>query len=172
MVKANFENITQNDCRNFCKNCPTCAQYTPAPKDAHITPILSTKPHERLVIDLKDFKNFTDDNDGFHYAMTVVCHFSGYPWVFLLKKKTAAAVKEKLVLLFQQFGPPDILQSDNGREFISHEVVNLLANLNVQFVHGKPRTPREQGKVEKFNGTLSEKVEKMMSERKSRCVIL
>jgi len=48
--------------------------------------------------------------------------------------------------------------------------VNLCKQLNIEFVHGKPHTPREQGKVEKFNGTLAEKLEKMMIDRQTRFV--
>jgi len=121
-------------------------------------------------MDLKDFgKNLACENDDFRYAMTVVDHFSGYAWVFLLKGKKAIYVRDKLTELFIKEGVPDIFQSDNGGEF-KKEVKQLLDSLGVKFVHGKPRTPREQGKVEKFNGTLTEKIEKMMAERNTRYV--
>jgi transposase InsO family protein len=166
-IKPLFSNITQKHCRDFTLKCPVCATYTPAVKDPHITPILSSRPFERLVMDLKDFKDFVIDNNGFRYAMTVVDHFSGYPWVFTLKNKTAEEVKDKLVVLFKKEGIPEMFQSDNGGEF-KGEVDSLLEKLQIKFVHGKPRTPREQGKVEKFNGTLGEKLSKMMVERKTR----
>jgi len=47
-------------------------------------------------------------------------------------------------------------------------VETLLQEHNVEFLHGKPRTPREQGKVERFNGTFGEKLEKMMLERQTK----
>jgi len=106
-IKDNFANISQISCRDFCLNCPVCARYTVTPKEPHITPILSTKPHEHLVIDLKDFKHLVDDNDNFRYALTIVDHFSGYPWVYLLKHKTAAEVHAKLLELFREVGPRD-----------------------------------------------------------------
>jgi len=43
----------------------------------------------------------------------------------------------------------------------------LLKEYNIEFLHGKPRTPREQGKVERFNGTFGEKLEKMMLDKKT-----
>jgi len=55
---------------------------------------------------------------------------------------------------FTENGTPSIFQSDNGGEFVGTEVASLLESLSIKFVHGRPRTPRVQGKVEKFNGTL------------------
>jgi len=60
-IKSLFANVTQKHCRDFTVSCPQCAQYTAAPKEPHIKAILSTKPYERLVIDLKDFKHFTGE---------------------------------------------------------------------------------------------------------------
>jgi len=152
-VYKEYENVTKLECKNYCKNCPECAMYNPRKKDPHVMPIISTLPFEHVQIDLKDLSGYKDDNDGYRYALNIVDHFSSYPWTFLLKDKTAESVMKCLKDFFKLFGCPDIIQSDNGGEFIGD---------------GKPRTPREQGKVERFNGTFGEKLEKMMSERKTR----
>jgi len=126
--------------------CPTCAAYTPAVKEAHITPIKSDYCFQRLVMDLKEFKDYTQDNNGYRYALTIIDHFSGYAWVYVLKSKTAHEVKDCLKPFFEEHGVPEIFQSDNGGEFIGTEVADLLASLSIEFVHGRPRTPRVQGK--------------------------
>ena len=105
-------------------------------------------------MDLKDFKKLSDQNDGVKYAMTVVCHFSGYPRVFLQKTKKAETVKSNLQELFSEFGTPEIVHMDNGGEFIGHEVVEFLDGLQVKILHGKPRNPKEQGK-DLFNSIKS-----------------
>jgi len=154
-IKANFENISQLDAREFCLRCPICVQYTAAPKDPHIQPILSTYPMERIVMDLKDFSRLVEFNDGYCYSNTFIDHFSCFPWVYCTRTKLPDEVLKNLDNLFDNFGICDILQSDNGGEFTADRVNEYLQHLNIKFVHGKPRTPREQGKVEKFNGTQS-----------------
>jgi len=51
------------------------------------------------------------------------------------------------VLFFNLNGTPDIFQSDNGGEFVGTAVTELLASVSIEFVHGRPRTPRVQGIV-------------------------
>jgi len=59
--------------------------------------------------------------------------------------------------------------SDNGGEFICKKTEELFQSLGISYVHGKPRTPREQGKVEKFNGTLGEKKENGLTSFLNSC---
>jgi len=77
--------------------------------------------------------------------MSTVCHFSGYPWVHLLKSKHAVDVLAQLKILFQEIGTPKIVQMDNGGEFIGSEVVDFLKGLGIEIAHGRPRHPQAQG---------------------------
>ncbi|CAF5026545.1 unnamed protein product, partial [Rotaria sp. Silwood1] len=69
----------------------------------------------------------------------------------------------KLRDLFFTFGPPRILHSDNGREFISN-VITELKNLfpDLVFIRGRPRHPQSQGCIERANGILCEALGKWM----------
>jgi len=54
---------------------------------------------------------------------------------------------------------PKILQSDNGTEFKNKELKELINGWDqgrCTIVHGRPRHPQSQGKVEQSNRTLSE----------------
>ncbi len=42
--------------------------------------------------------------------------------VFPLKNKTGNTIKEQLEQVFMSFGPPETLQSDNGKEFLNSDV--------------------------------------------------
>ena len=63
------------------------------------------------------------------------------------------------------FGPPKILQSDNGREFVA-TVINNITELwpGLVIVHGRPRRPQTQGCVERANGDLQIKLGKWLDE--------
>jgi hypothetical protein len=46
--------------------------------------------------------------------------------------------------------PPQILQSDNGKEFVAEVVKNVCNILNIKIRHGRPRHPQSQGQVERL----------------------
>jgi len=60
-----------------------------------------------------------------------------------------------LFTIFMQFGPPVHRQSDNGGEFCSKVIAELASAFNIQVKHGAAYNPREQRKVEKWNGILA-----------------
>jgi hypothetical protein len=61
---------------------------------------------DRLQIDLKEYTSYSDENDGYNYLLTVVDHFSGFPWAYPLYTKTAEEVSCHLIELFFVVGPP------------------------------------------------------------------
>ena len=75
-------------------------------KKPRLKPILSRGVMDRIQIDLKEFTLYADDNDGYNYLLTVVDHFSGFPWAFPLFNKTANEVAHYLINLFFEYGPP------------------------------------------------------------------
>ena len=72
-----------------------------------------------------------------------------------LKSKRAAEVAYQLLDIFRLFGAPNILQSDNGREFIAHIITELRSLLSELVIfHGRPRHPQSQGSVERANADI------------------
>ena len=50
------------------------------------------------------------------------------------------------------FGTPEILQSDNGREFVAKVIQELtMIWKDAKIVHGRARHPQSQGSVERSN---------------------
>src|SRR6185436_6259429 len=111
-----------------------------------------------------------DENDGYRYMLTVIDHFSNFPFAYPLQSKTAEEIGVHLHSLFRIFGVPQYLHSDNSGEFINNVLQILLAKYKIEAKNGKPYNPREQGKVEKFNGTLATILAKKMFELKTRYV--
>ena len=93
-------------------------------KNQTVTHIESTRPKERFVIDavyLSDFVSTTH-----RYLITMVDHFSKYGWTKIAKDKAANPILRTLKQFFTYHGFPEILQSDNGEEFVNDTITNYL----------------------------------------------
>ena len=82
----------------------------------------------RLQIDLIDMRTGPDKVSSdliYYWILNCIDHFSKFSWAFPLQNKTAVEVSMKLRELFFVFGPPRLLHSDNGREFVSSVIMEL-----------------------------------------------
>jgi hypothetical protein len=125
----------------------------------------------RVQIDLIDIRTRPDKVSPdlvYNWILNCIDHFSKFSWSFPLKNKSAAEVADKLRELFFVFGPPRILHSDNGREFVSNVIVEL-KNLfpDMVFIRGRPRHPQSQGCIERANGVLCDALGKWLSTNNS-----
>jgi transposase InsO family protein len=102
------------------------------------------------------------------WILNCIDHYSKFSWAFPLKNKSANEVAIKLRELFFTFGPPRILHSDNGREFISSVIMELKSLFpELVFIRGRPRHPQSQGCIERANGVLCDALGKWMSSNNS-----
>jgi transposase InsO family protein len=67
---------------------------------------------------------------------------------------SANAVVRHLERLFDEFGPPVAIRSDNGREFISATVKEFLAEHGVRPLFIEKASPQQVPLIERFNGTM------------------
>ena len=92
-------------------------------------------------------------------------HFSKFCWAFPLTSKKCDEVAIHLRQVFLQFGPPKILQSDNGGEFVGKAVQDLLLEFpNTRHIKSRPRHPQTQGLIERANQTLETKIAAVLLE--------
>ncbi|CAC5373668.1 unnamed protein product [Mytilus coruscus] len=71
-----------------------------------------------------------------------------------LKQKTAKEVSELLLKFIYIFGPPRILQTDNGKEFNNADLCAVMDEFKTRKINGRPYHPQSQGRVERFNRTV------------------
>src|SRR3712207_5429542 len=67
---------------------------------------------------------------------------------------SAERVLEVLRTLIAQHGAPGHLRSDNGPEFVAQAVQTGLASCHVETLYIEPGKPWQNGKEERFNGTV------------------
>ncbi|KAK7602738.1 hypothetical protein V9T40_006712 [Parthenolecanium corni] len=77
-------------------------------------------------------------------------------------------VAYELIDIFTTFGAPNILQSDNGREF-ANQVVEEVCSMwpELKIVHGKPRHSQSQGSVECANQDIENMLSGWLHENKT-----
>lgn len=92
--------------------------------------------------------------DGLRYVLLFVDALSKFPIAFAQKTKDMHTVATNLWHVITMFGPPVILCSDNGLEFVNKAVLEL------QQLHGITRRlitayrPQANGQVERYNRVL------------------
>jgi len=150
----------------FLKQCLPCQTRKPLKQHVVSKPIISLGVMTRLQIDLIDMRTRPDKTSPditYSWILNCIDHFSKFSWAFPLRNKSANEVATKLRDLFFTFGPPRILHSDNGREFIAN-VITELKNLfpDLIFIRGRPRHSQSQGCIERANGILCDALGKWM----------
>lgn len=121
-----------------------------------IKPILSSKPLERLQIDLAYIERDTEEQVT-HYVLVVIDHFTKYVWLFPTTSKSVWTMAEHLATVVRSHGVPSIIQSDNGKEFadIARKVERVLGrSIRTQHITSMPYAPQTQGLVERTVQTL------------------
>ena len=112
------------------------------------------EPRDRYIIDLTYLTYELYEGTEYRYLLNIVDHFSKYLLSYLITKKSAKIICEKLEHCFKTIGVPKQIGSDNGSEFVNKKVKNLLNKNNIKFIHGKPYNPHSQGVVERVHRTI------------------
>ena len=145
---------------NVIKNCSKCATMTKniseKPIMRHIIP---DGPHFRYQADIWEFSRKIFNKFTYKYVLEIKDCFSKWMWCYPLTNKEGSTVLCKIKSFFTAFGPPKILQTDNGLEFCNIASALYLENLNVNHVRSSPRYPESNGQIEAQHKTLQKQIE-------------
>ena len=134
-------------------HCDMCARAVILPKTSVTRqPIPATYPNSRWQIDLKKMPMCK----GYNYVCNIVDCYSRFAFGQATKGKTAIEIANIVMKYIYIFGAPRILQSDNGKEFRNKELEEVMKTFETKQMHGRPYHPQSQGRVERFNRTLTE----------------
>lgn len=101
--------------------------------------------------DLVEMGEYSSENNGFRYLLTVIDAFTKFAWALPIKTKSGPEVTNamKQILIKQS---PKHLQTDNGKEFYNVHFGNLMKKHAVN--HYSTFTTLKASIVERFNRTL------------------
>ena len=125
------------------QQCQACVKEARQKKE----PLMPTKlPWQVIGTDLFEIK-------GVHYLITVD-YFSRYPEVNKLTTTTSSAIITALKAVFSRHGLPEVVRSDKGPQYSSHEFARFADSYNFKHVTSSPLYPQSNGQAERAVQTV------------------
>ena len=109
--------------------------------------INSSQPLEKFQIYLAQLASIFTIKE-IKYLFTMVYNFSKYGSTKWIADKTTQTTIKALKSWLATHNKPDIIQSDNGKEFKSREFKQFLTKLNILQIFGMPYNEKSQGAIE------------------------
>ncbi len=141
------------DVQEYIKNCGACiTRKSPGQRAAPLHQITSNGPMDLVCI---DFLTVEPDSKGVSNVLIITDHFTRYAQAFPSKNQKACSVAKILVeKYFIHYGLPARIHSDQGRDFESRLIKELLNLLGVRKSRTTPYHPQGDPQPERFNRTL------------------
>uniref|UniRef100_A0A8C5PTZ3 Integrase catalytic domain-containing protein n=1 Tax=Leptobrachium leishanense TaxID=445787 RepID=A0A8C5PTZ3_9ANUR len=138
---------------SYCHSCLRCIQRKTLPtRTAPMSHLQSQGPMDLVCI---DFLCLEPDASRQGNILIVTDHFTRYAQAFSTKDQRAPTVAKVLMeKFFVHYGLPRRIHSDQGRDFESRLVGQLLELLGIQKTRTTPYHPQGDAQPERFNRTL------------------
>jgi len=143
-----FRNISEKYSRCLNED-PSHFRANPAFFDKEAPkPVTASAPMECLQADLVNLASISVCMEGttYKYVLVVIDVFSCFLLLRAIPEKTAGNVVRELDHLSLQFGQPQVLQTDNGSEFLG-TVKTICTKRGITKITSRPSHPQSQGKV-------------------------
>jgi len=143
--------------RTYIATCIPCLRS----KSDHAAPVAppagllppASELFDRIHVDL--VLGFPLTPDGYKGLLTIMDSSSKYARAYAIKSKTADEIALHLFNYISIFGPPRVILSDNGSEFVNSVVAELSHLFGVERAVTSPYHPSANGLVERFNQTIT-----------------
>lgn len=164
--KLKDQGISLKQIQDFLKKQEISQLYKPITKEKKYFPITSYKPYEHLQIDLLDLSNIATTNSYYKYLLVSIDIFTRKAFVVPLKSKNTESVVEgmkKVVTFFK----PDIITTDNGKEYTNKEIKDLLKHHNIEHRFVDVNQHSSLGVIDRFCRTLRSLINKYCTSHKT-----
>jgi hypothetical protein len=167
-LRKQYWNVTQEQVAYFKKICEICASKAKLScTNVVVKPVRSHRFGCRGQVDLVDLQSVK--HNGFNWVLQYQDHFTKFSVLRALKTKRAAEVAHTLMSIFCLIGPPNILQSDNGKEFVNQILLEFKVIWpSIVIINGRPRHPQSQGSVERANQDVKTMLSSWCEENKTK----
>lgn len=155
------------DVEEYIKNCGKCiARKSPCPRVAPLNQIVSRGPMDLVCI---DFLSMEPDSRGIGNVLVITDHYTRYAQAFPTRNQKAQTVAKILVdNYFVHYGLPARIHSDQGRDFESKLIRELLRVMGIRKSRTTPYHPQGDPQPERFNRTLLSMLGTLSQQKKSQ----
>ena len=143
------------DVKDYIISCESCQvnkrdyNYKPAPLQEMPVP---SEPWEVIHVDII---TVAKESKGYKYVLSIICAFSKYAIFLPLKTQNAEEIAEELFhKVFSVLGPPKILISDRGQNFVGKIMQILYDFFGIHKKNTSSFHPMTNGQVENVQRTL------------------
>lgn len=150
----------RDDVENTLRSCDTCQRYDVVKRGYH--PLRSPEvamPCDWWQIDLV---HMPESLNGHKYVLVVIDLFTSFVMTRPLKTKTAEETAHNLLQIWSEFGPPKIVQTDAGSEFMNSVLHEMSQLAHVELKASTPYYKHSTGSVERVNRTIAASLHKML----------
>ena len=153
-----------SDVKIYCRSCDVCQKTKPkgrtprAPLQSNL-PIIST-PFQKCAIDIIGPISPASEAKN-RYILTLIDFATRWVEAIPLRDITTTMVSEALLTIFSRIGLPAQVVSDNGPQFVSGLMQEVLTNLGIQHIKSSPYHPQANGLCERANGTIKSMIIKL-----------
>jgi len=141
------------DTREFVLECDNCQKSKiRSTARAPLQPLKPTRPLELVTTDLTG--PLPKSKRGNKYILVICDHFTKWVQLHALRTHTADKVAKCLLSYCTTFGIPDKLLTDQGTDFESMLIAELMDLFDTKKLRTSPYHPETDGLTERFNQTL------------------
>ena len=145
----------RRDATNWCARCEPCVRRksAPPPHRAPMGHVATGLPLQRVAIDIMG--PLPMSTRGNRFIMVVADYFTKWTEAYPLPNQTAGEVAKTFTEEFIcRFGPPEVVHTDQGKNFQSQLFREVLALLEIRQTRTCAFRPQSDGMVERANRTI------------------
>lgn len=158
--KGYYWPLLSKDAERVVGNCKPCQRFNIVREGFHpLRSIATTSRFNHWSIDLAT--DLPLSPDGFKHILVILIRGSEFRLLVPIKDKTSLSVATALWEKMSIFGPPAIIQSDRGSEFIADTLKELVNIHGIDHRLVAQYNPRANGAVEKCVGTTKKLLVKL-----------
>ena len=157
----------KSEIEEYCKSCERCIKRKTLPKRAApLSHLQSDGPFDLVCM---DFLSIEPDSSNTENVLVITDHYTRYAQAFPTKDQKASTVAKVLLeKYFVHYGLPKRMHSDQGRDFESRLVHEVLSSLGVEKSRTTPYHPQGDPQPERFNRTLLDMLGTLEPNRKRK----
>ena len=157
-IKENYKwESMKKDIKNYIKRCASCQEnkvnFKPLKAPLEITST-SSRAFEKLAIDVVGPLPLTENGNKFIFTMQD--DLTKFSYAVPIPNHEAKTIASKLTKFITMFGIPKKILSDQGTDFMSKLVKNLMKLFKTIHLKSSPYHPQTNGGLERFHLTLKD----------------